>query len=729
MYAKTLIEYEVKSLDHVFTYIIPENLKEKLYPGMKVKVPFGNKLINGLVLEICNEYDSEYELKEIAEIIDEEFCFDKELLEVGKYLHNTTLCNLVTAYKAMLPTSLKIKEKKKDYNKYEKYVTLNINTEEIKLFLEENKRVKKQCEIIKLLENEKEILASSIPSHIINILKEKNIIKIIEKQCYRLGKIDKSFQNVFSLSEEQKETFFKIKNCLNEYKTHLIYGVTASGKTEVYFRLIEEVLRLNKTAMVLVPEITLTSQMIKRFYERFGDCVAIYHSGLSNGERNDEYLKIYRKEVKIVVGTRSSVFMPLKDLGIIIIDEEHSDNFKQDSNPRYNAIDIAKFRAKYHKIPLVLGSATPQLESMARAKKGIYELHTMKNRINNAKLPSVELINMTEEIKKGNSIISEKLFWEIGESLKRNEQIILLLNRRGYSPYIMCNNCGFTYKCKNCDITLTYHKSSNNLRCHYCGFTVFSKEECPECHDKSLTYYGLGTEKLEDYLKEKFPSANIVRMDVDTTSKKGSHEKILEDFKNHKYDILIGTQMISKGLDFPRVTLVGVINADTSLNIPDFRSSERTFSLLDQVAGRAGRSNLEGKVLIQTYNPDNYILNCVVNHDYDKFYNYETDIRRKLDYPPYYFLTSVKIISKNYEEASKEAKKTYIFLKEHLDKETIILGPTTALIFKQNNLYRFQIVLKYKQDKRLKDTLMELNYLYKTNSKTYLEIDNNPLKI
>ncbi len=729
MYAKVLIEYEVKSLDHVFTYIIPDILRKKLCVGMKVKVPFGNKLINGLVLEINEEYFDDYELKEVIEIVDEEFRFDEELLEIGKYLQNTTLCNLVTAYKTMLPTSLKIKEKKGNYNKYEKYISLNITKSETKDFLNKNKNSKKQCEVIKRLEAEGEVLSSLIPSYIIRALKAKKIIEVKEKQCYRLNNVLKTNSPSFSLSQEQQEVFSKIKGCLNEYKTHLIYGVTASGKTEVYFRLIEEVLKMNKTAMVLVPEITLTSQMITRFYERFGDCVAIYHSGLSNGERNDEYLKIYRGEVKIVIGTRSSVFMPLKSLGIIIVDEEHSDNFKQDSNPRYNAIDIAKFRAKYHKIPLVLGSATPQLESMARAKKGIYELHTMKNRINMAKLPSVELIDMSNEIKKGNFIISEKLFNEIDEVLKRNEQVILLLNRRGHSSYIMCNNCGFTYKCKNCDITLTYHKTSNNLRCHYCGYTVFAGEECPECHNKSLTYYGLGTEKLEDFLNEKFPLANIVRMDVDTTNKKGSHEKILEDFKNHKYDILIGTQMISKGLDFPLVTLVGVINADTSLNIPDFRSSERTFSLLDQVAGRAGRSNLEGRVLIQTYNPDNYILNCVVNHDYEKFYDYETDIRKKLDYPPYYFLTSIKIISKDYEEASQEAKKVFIYLKKHLAKETIILGPTTALMFKQNNLYRFQIILKYKQDKNLRNVLTELNNLYKTNKKTYLEIDNNPLKI
>ena len=729
MYAKVLIEYEVKFLDHVFTYIIPHLLRSKLKPGMKVKVPFGKKYINGLVLEINDHYNEEFELKEVYEIVNEEIYFNDELLQLGKYLQNVTLCNLITAYKTMLPTSLKIKHKSINYNKFEKYILLNVSLEEAKKYILKNKKAKRQCDLVETLILQGELEAKYFSRDVIKILNEKEIIRVKEKQIYRLNENNKIDYKKFDLSEEQSKTLKEIKSKLNEFKIHLIYGVTASGKTEVYFRLIEEILNLGKTALVLVPEITLTSQMIKRFYERFGNCVAVYHSGLSDGERNDEYLKIYRNEVKIVIGTRSAVFTPLNNLGIIIIDEEHSDNFKQDTNPRYNAIDMAKFRARYNKVPLILGSATPQLESMARAKTDVYELHQMKKRINNAKLPSVSLIDMTEEAKKGNNIISEELDREINNKINCNEQIILLLNRRGYSPYIMCNNCGFTYKCKNCDITLTYHKTTNNLRCHYCGYTIFKNDECLECKEKSLSYYGLGTEKLEDYIKTKYPLAKVVRMDVDTTSKKGSHEKILEDFKNHKYDILIGTQMISKGLDFPLVTLVGVINADISLNIPDFRSSERTFSLLDQVAGRAGRGNLAGKVLIQTYNPENYIFNCVLEHDYDKFYTYESSIRKKLSYPPYYFLTSLKIISKSYEEASNEARKVYRFLKENLDNETIILGPTTAAIFKQNNLYRFQIILKYKKDKYLRNSLTSLNNLYKQNRNTHIEIDNNPLKI
>lgn len=729
MYAEILVEYDVKSLDHVFTYEIPQSLKEIIKVGMKVKVPFGNKEINGLVISIVEQYNNEYTPKMILSVIDEQIFFSDELMKLGKYLQETTLCNLVTAYKTMLPSSLKIKEKTKTYEKYEKLIKLNCSVEDVRTFINDNARAKKQCEIMEILLDNEWHCRNEFIQNVVKSLMEKKYIIEKKQQVYRINKINEIEINKLTLTKEQSKVIDGIKKVLNEYKTHLIYGVTASGKTEVYFRLIEEALKNNKTALVLVPEITLTTQMINRFYKRFGNIVAIYHSGLSDGEKNDEYLKIYRGEASIVIGTRSSVFAPLKNLGIIIADEEQSDNFKQDSNPRYNAIDIAKFRAKYNNIPLVLGSATPQLESMARAKNGVYEYHQMRNRINNAILPKVELVDMEKEIKKCNSIISSKLYDSIVESLSKKEQVILLLNRRGFSPIIMCSNCGYTYKCKNCDITLTYHKTKNNLRCHYCGYTIFKNEKCPECNENSLGYYGLGTEKLEEYLNETFVNANIVRMDTDTTAKKGSHEKILEDFQNCKYDILLGTQMISKGLDFPNVTLVGVINADASLNIPDFRSSEKTFSLLDQVAGRAGRSNLPGKVIIQTYNPDNFVLNCVLNHDYDSFYEYETEIRKKLSYPPYYFLTSIKIISKSYDDASNEAKKVFKFLKKSLEDNTIILGPTTAEVFKINNTYRFQIVLKYKKDKLLKKTLSDLDLIYKNNRMTHIEIDNNPLKI
>jgi primosomal protein N' (replication factor Y) len=353
----------------------------------------------------------------------------------------------------------------------------------------------------------------------------------------------------------------------------------------------------------------------------------------------------------------------------------------------------------------------------------------MTNRIGSSTLPTVEIVDMAEEMKKRNVILSEKLKLKIQDRLIKKEQTILLLNRRGFSTVISCKSCGYTYKCPNCDITLTYHKSSNNLRCHYCGYTVFKEEECPSCHEKALSDYGTGTEKLEQELIKEYPDARIIRMDADTTRKKGSHEDIINRFKNHEYDILLGTQMISKGLDFPLVTLVGVINADATLNIPDFRSGERTFSLLNQVAGRAGRSEKHGEVIIQTFNPDNFTLACVKENDYLKFYEYEMNNRHKLDYPPYYYLTSVKIASKDYELASKEITKVKKYLLNNLSNKSIILGPTTANVFKMNNIYRFQILIKYKIDDKLFDTLKELDKIYMLNNKVNIEIDNNPLEV
>ena len=462
--------------------------------------------------------------------------------------------------------------------------------------------------------------------------------------------------------------------------------MTGSGKTEIYMHLIKEVVSSGKTAIMLVPEITLTAQIVDNFYSRFGSETAILHSALSNGEKYDEYLKILRGDAHIIVGTRSAIFAPVKNLGIIIIDEEHSDSYKQDNTPRYNAIDVAKWRSNYNKIPLVLGSATPTYESYARGLKGVYKLITRAHRVNDAKVPSIKVVDMTIESKKRNTIISSYLDEKIKDRLESQEQIILLLNRRGYGTLVNCDACGYTFKCPNCDITLTYHKSSNALRCHYCGYYINKPLKCPECKTGEIRDFGLGTEKLENFISEKYPSARVIRMDADTTSRKGAHEKIIKDFKALKYDILLGTQMISKGLDFPNVTLVGVISADASLNIPDFRSGERTYALLNQVSGRAGRSGLDSEVVLQTYNPDNFTIKMLEMGSFLKNYQYEMSVRKMLKYPPYYYLVGVKVCSREYEAASKEATKVYNYLKNHISSKSIILGPTTAGVFRINNI-------------------------------------------
>ncbi len=724
MYAEVLVEYGVKSLDRSFTYLIPETLKETLKIGMKVVVPFGYTIINGFVINIINETKTE-DLKEIISITNEEFSLNKELLELGKYLKETTLCTLITAYNTMFPSSMKVKDIKHNYNLYNTYLKLKDKNKAL-LFLKNNKRALKKQELITRLLNNEEILKNEYNLAVIKPLIEERIIQLHQETRYRINKnISKNEKPILTL--EQKNGVEAVDLTKNE--TYLIHGVTGSGKTEVYMNLIEKVIKNNKTAIMLVPEITLTTQIVNRFYSRFGNEVAIFHSALSDGEKHDEYKKIAKGEVKVVVGTRSAVFVPLENIGIIVIDEEHSTNYKQDYTPRYHALDIAKKRAETHNAPLVLGSATPSLETYARASKGVYKLINLTTRIGNSKLPKITLIDMAPEYKKRNMIISEKLNESIIEKLNKKEQIMLFLNRRGFTTIVTCKNCGFTFKCPHCEITLTYHKTSNNLRCHYCGYTLLNPKTCITCQEDALTSYGLGTEKLEQEIKEKYPKARIVRMDADTTTKKGSHENIITMIENEEVDIILGTQMISKGLDFPKVTLVGVINADDSLNIPDFRSGEYTFSLLSQVSGRAGRSNLPGEVIIQTFNEEDKTLNFVKNNNYLELYKYEMNVRRMLKYPPYFFITSIKITSKDYNEASKEATNTANYLKRILSNNVIILGPTTASMFKIKNVYRFQIVLKYKDIKYIKEAITYLDDIYSIHKKVSIEIDINPIRI
>lgn len=722
MYASVIISYNSKSIDKTFTYIVPKKFINVIKPGVKVKVNFNAKNIYGFVTSIFDEYNEEYELKEIVDVINPEICFNEELLQISYHLKQLTFCSMISAIQTMLPTSFKIKETKENYDFFDKYIELNKDKDYVTKYILDNKRSKRQIEILELLLEFKKLKKKDLQGTSLKTLLDNGIVKEIKEVKYRINK--KATKDFLPLTDDQQKVVNSID--LDTYKTHLIHGVTGSGKTEVYLHLIKDVISKNKTALMLVPEISLTAQIVNRFYERFGNKVAIFHSKLSDGEKYDEYLKIIRNEVNVVVGTRSSIFVPINNLGIIIIDEEHSENYKQDTVPRYNAIDIAKFRAEYNNIPVILGSATPSLESMARAKKGLYNLLTLDKRVGNATLPDVTIIDMQEEMKKRNMIFSDMLLDKIKNRLEKKEQIILLLNRRGFSTTIHCSNCGYTHKCPNCDITLTYHKTSNNLRCHYCGYTLYKIDECPECHEKSLNYYGLGTEKLESELQELFPSSKIVRMDADTTSKKNSVDEIVDKFDKQEYDILLGTQMISKGFDFPNVTLVGIINADSSLNIPDFRSAERTYQMLSQTSGRAGRKDKKGEVIIQTFNPTNYTLDCVKRNSYEDFYEYEMLIRKKLSYPPYYYISTIKIASSDYNEASKEITKVLKYLKNRLEKTTIILGPTPAALFKHNNIYRFQIIIKYKKDNCLSDTLKELDEIYALNKNINIEIDNNP---
>ena len=724
MFANVLVEYGAKMVDKTFTYIIPDKLKSVLKTGMKVKIPFGKNIINGFVLEIINECNTE-NLKEIIDITDSNFVLNEELLKLGKIIQNQTLCSLISAYQTMLPSSMKVKTITSNYQKYNEYLEIKEEKNAID-YINNNKRKIKRIELINRLLNKEKVLKKEYNNEIIKELLENNIIKINKENIYRINK-NNNKETKKELTRSQQRCVDEVINNLNTNNTYLLYGVTGSGKTEVYMQIIEEVVKQGKCAILLVPEISLTHQIVKRLYDRFASDVAIFHSALSEGEKYDEYHKILNGDVHVVVGTRSAIFVPFEKIGVIILDEEQSQNYKQDNNPRYHARDIALERAKYHNCPLILGSATPSLESMARSKKGVYKLLELKERIGKSVLPEVTVIDMQEEYKKRNMIISDYLDEKIKDRISKNEQVILMLNRRGYSTIINCKNCGYTFKCPNCEITLTYHKTNNNLRCHYCGYTLLSTEVCPSCHEKALSSLGLGTEKLEEELIKRY-NVPVIRMDTDTTSKKGSQDEIIKKIENREVSIIVGTQMISKGFDFPYVTLVGIINADDSLNIPDFRSGEKTFELLTQTIGRAGRGNIKGEAVIQTFNYDNKTIEFSKNNNYEGLYNYEMNIRKILKYPPYFYITMVKIASKDYNLASKEITKVRNYLDNNL-KDVIILGPTTASMFKINNVYRFQIILKYKNYDKIKNSLIYLDNIYKTNSKVNIEIDNNPVRI
>ncbi len=534
-----------------------------------------------------------------------------------------------------------------------------------------------------------------------NWLKRKAIVK--RRAAYKQSDFVRTTSK--ELTNAQKGVIAKISNSMdeNKEKIFLLEGVTGSGKTEVYLQAMAKALKEGKTALMLVPEIALTPQMVKNVVGRFGSNVALLHSGLSEGERLDEWRRIQNGSAKVVVGARSAVFAPLKKIGIIVIDEEHEASYKQEKMPRYHAIEVAKWRARYHNCSLVLGSATPSLESRARAQKGVYEWLHLSERINKMPLPEVELIDMRKATKKidDNVDFSTELRSEIALRLKRKEQIILMLNRRGYSSFMMCRDCGEVLLCPNCDISLTLHLDSHSMKCHYCGHEEKIPQKCPSCGSNKIRYYGTGTQKVEQELQNLFPEARVLRMDVDTTRRKGMHAKILKQFGEKKADILLGTQMIAKGLDYPDVTLVGVLNADTALGLADFRASERTFQLLTQVSGRAGRADKEGKVIIQTFNPEHYALQLAKKQDYERFFIREMNVRHQNGYPPYFYTVQITASAKEEGLAAKKIYQIYAELKSSLSPKSIILGPTPKAIMRINNQFYYQLIIKYKKELNL----------------------------
>ncbi|MFV8291746.1 primosomal protein N' [Aerococcus viridans] len=562
---------------------------------------------------------------------------------------------------------------------------------------------------------------------------EKGWLKLYDQQVNRDPYADIAIEKSekLPLQAQQEAAFNAVKEAMDnqEDRVFLLQGVTGSGKTEVYLQLIQEALDKDKEAILLVPEISLTPQMVNRLKSRFGNQVAVLHSQLSTGEHFDEWRKLKKGQARIAVGARSSIFAPLDNIGLIILDEEHESTYKQSDNPRYHAREVAKWRAAYHHSPVILGSATPSLESRARAQNGVYQLLEMPERSNQKPLPPVEIIDMREEFKHKNYYqFSRQLRDQMQATMDRGEQVALMLNRRGFANFMQCRDCGYTFQCPNCDVSLTYHYHDKQLQCHYCGYNEARPQRCPHCGQTHLREFGTGTEKVEQEINELFPNKTVARMDMDTTRRKGSHERILKQIADKKADILLGTQMIAKGLDFPNITLVGIINADTTLYLPDFRAAERTFQLLTQMSGRAGRGDLDGQVLIQTYNPDHYALTLAKNHDYDRFYQTEMQYRKLNQYSPYYF--TIRFTISNFDDHTTQATaaKVAAILQRADIQATKVIGPAQSTISRINNQYYYQLLYQHRGNQAIQAVLQEIQEKAQnwSKDKIYVSIDVDP---
>lgn len=790
--ARVIVDVPTSQTNRLFDYRIPEHLEAVVGRGMRVIIPFGPRKIMGFVIEVTGETKLN-RLKDIVDVMDFTPVLTPELIDLGKWISETTLCLYITAYQAMLPQVLKAKYKKElwllaeeeelneklselfagravisyeelqessiSYRQVQKgiqegllevqYKVKGRETKKTETFIEPavevmkleeayedlSKGAKKQKLILSyFLENPGEvhrrklleILSTTTAS--LKPLLEKGLLQEVHKEVYRDPYQDREYERTtpFDLTEEQEEAIEPILQSIDhvEHHTFLLHGVTGSGKTEVYLQSIQEVLENGREAIVLVPEIALTPQMVERFKGRFGSKVAVLHSALSYGEKYDEWRKVQRKEVQVVVGARSAIFAPFENVGIIIIDEEHESSYKQEDYPRYHARDVAINRGEYHKCPVVLGSATPTLESFARAKKDVYKLLNLKKRMNEQAMPEVEKVDMREELRAGNrSMFSHVLHEKISDRIQKGEQVVLFLNRRGYSTFVMCRDCGHVMECPHCDIALTYHRRSERLKCHYCSYEEAMPSNCPSCESDSIRYFGTGTQKVEESLGQLIPEARIIRMDVDTTRRKGAHERLLNQFANKEADILLGTQMIAKGLDFANVTLVGVLAADALLHLPDFRSSEKTFQLLTQVSGRAGRHKLPGEVIVQSYTPEHYSIELASQYDYDAFFLKEMQMRKMFQYPPYYFLILLTVSHPNQLYTMDITKQMGQYLREHLSDHTMILGPTPSPLTRIKDRYRYQCMIKYRDEPSL---LKIMNRLFQIHEDA---IQNNDLQI
>lgn len=702
MFADIIVDISLGQLDKTFQYEIPECLFDEVSVGSVVTVPFGNggRTLQGFVLSISDRPKiDKSRIKSIISVEDEKVKAESELIRLANFIRIHYGSTMNQALKTVLPVKKKVRPKEN------KIVKLSVGFDIAKGELSELKARRNHSlakeRLLSALIDEGEIPWDiivhklDIPSSHIRDFEKKCLVKIISEKAYRNPVISKKSTERPLLNEWQKKAVSRFSEDYDKgiRNTYLLYGVTGSGKTEVYMAMIEKVISLGKDVIVLIPEIALTYQTLMRFYGRFGDSVSVIHSRLSEGERFDQFERAKNGDIKIMVGPRSALFTPFKNLGLIIIDEEQETAYKSESVPKYHAREVAEERCRLTCSSLVLGSATPSLEAFERAKEGKYIRLDLPERVEERSLPDTHIVDMREELKRGNkTMISDSLMDALTDRLGKNEQSMLFLNRRGLMGFVSCRSCGTVIKCPHCDVSLSLHKDGK-LHCHYCGFIRENVKTCPKCGSKYIGTMRAGTEKLEEFLKEKFPSAKILRMDADTTSGKEGHEKILSAFANHEADILIGTQMIVKGHDFSDVTLMGIIAADMSLNASDFRSGERTFDLLTQAAGRAGRGEKKGEVFIQTYAPENYAIIASASQDYDKFFNEEIMYRKIMHYPPMSHLLLIQCMGEESTRLHSSADIIYSLIKSK-DEGINIFSPVDAAISKISDTYRMAIYIK-----------------------------------
>jgi len=741
-YAEVIVNIITDAIDRPFHYRVPENLQEEVYPGRKVQVPFGSRKVSGYVWNLIPTPEVE-NVREIASVEDQRVTLTPEFLEMVDWFCKRYFCRTIEAINLLLPPGYeRIKEIR------EKVVVLSSHVKEKPSEFWEKlaRKAPRQNEIMQLMLQEEVVpwnrllKTTGVSSAVVRELEKKGLLKIEERafndkqEAYNSVENNEEELNMV-LTPEQQSILTSIEDSLknNSQENFLIHGVTGSGKTEVYLRSIKACLRLGKNAIILVPEIALTPQMIAYFKNRLPGEVALLHSQLPLRERYNQWFKVKDGRSRVVLGTRSAIFAPLENIGVIIIDEEQENSYKQEETPRYHAREVAEWRASYYGATLVMGSATPSIESYWKASTGQMKLVEMKNRATPFALPLVEIVDMRAEMRSGNRSIFSKSLWEkLNNIADRGEQALLFINRRGFSNFVLCRECGFILRCPHCSVSLTFHSEKTMMVCHYCFYVTQPPEICPDCKGTYIKYFGAGTQRVEQEIKKYFPQLSVMRMDRDTTSRKGTHKKLWQDFRDGKARIMIGTQMIAKGMDFPGVTLVGVVAADTGIHLPDFRAAERTFQLMTQVSGRAGRGEQKGEVVVQTYHPNHYSIVCVKEHDYHRFYNEEIEYRRELGYPPFEEMLRFLFISQEEGKCYNASLHMNSLIEEYLEKEEVeieIMGPAPAPLFQIKRYFRYQLILKGKNLSKISEELKQIinNYKKTWNSQDVrLTIDFNP---